>query len=193
MKSRAGQSNSGANLRDQRKRESRSRILSAAAGLFRKHGFAATGVDAVMNEAGLTAGTFYAHFESKDALLGACMEELFSQGTQGWQTLLQGLSGTPAEKRQKILERYLSTTHRDHPEAGCPLAGIAAELGRNARQTAEPTAQYVEKIVAQLGELGVARERALAEVAKVVGALLLSRLVPGRALSDEILKAARGR
>jgi TetR/AcrR family transcriptional repressor of nem operon len=43
----------------------------AAARAIRKHGI---GVADVMKEAGLTHGSFYAHFESRDALLAAAAD-----------------------------------------------------------------------------------------------------------------------
>ena len=47
----------------------RERILEAASRLFRQHGIAAVGLAKIMAEAGLTVGTFYTHFKSKEALL----------------------------------------------------------------------------------------------------------------------------
>ena len=52
-----------------RKEKTRDRILGAAGRVFRRQGYHASGVDTVMAEAGLTAGGFYAHFDSKQALL----------------------------------------------------------------------------------------------------------------------------
>ena len=52
-----------------RKEKTRAKILRAAGRVFRREGYHAAGVDKVMAEAGLTAGAFYAHFESKQALL----------------------------------------------------------------------------------------------------------------------------
>lgn len=46
----------------------RARIMAAAGEMFRKNGYDGTGIDALMAEAGLTRGAFYAHFMSKEAL-----------------------------------------------------------------------------------------------------------------------------
>lgn len=51
-----------------RKQHTRQRILSAAARLFAARGFAATTIDEVMSDCGLTRGGFYAHFRSKTQL-----------------------------------------------------------------------------------------------------------------------------
>ena len=55
-------------LSAEHKERTRARILAAAGRVFRRQGYAATAVDAVMAEAGLTPGGFYAHFPSKEAL-----------------------------------------------------------------------------------------------------------------------------
>ena len=57
------------NHKKQQKIESKERILNVASRLFKKNGYTATGIDQIMEEAGLTAGGFYAHFQSKTDLL----------------------------------------------------------------------------------------------------------------------------
>src|SRR5204862_1079169 len=57
-----------------KKEETRERILRAAARAIRKHGYEGVGVADVMKQAGLTHGGFYAHFESRDALLAAAAD-----------------------------------------------------------------------------------------------------------------------
>ena len=46
----------------------RGRIVESAAAAFRRDGFERTNIDALMRDAGLTRGAFYAHFPSKAAL-----------------------------------------------------------------------------------------------------------------------------
>src|SRR5256885_13817000 len=58
-----------------KKEETRERILRAGARAIRKHGYEGVGVADVMKEAGLTHGGFYAHFESRDALLAAAADQ----------------------------------------------------------------------------------------------------------------------
>ena len=48
--------------------QTRERILQAASRLFREQGIAAVGLAKIMADAGLTVGTFYTHFASKEAL-----------------------------------------------------------------------------------------------------------------------------
>ncbi len=52
----------------------RNRILEAADRLFYRHGYHATGLDAIIREAGITKGNFYYYFKSKEALAIAVLE-----------------------------------------------------------------------------------------------------------------------
>ena len=57
------------NLPPSRREASHERIVEAASRDLRKNGYAGVGVADVMAQAGLTHGGFYAHFDSRDALL----------------------------------------------------------------------------------------------------------------------------
>ncbi len=49
-------------------------MISAAYSLFYKNGFHATGVDAIMEKAGISKRTLYKYFASKEALIVASIE-----------------------------------------------------------------------------------------------------------------------
>ena len=59
---------------EERKAETRARLLSAAADLFAEQGIDAVSVDAVAEAAGRTSGAVYAHFGSKQGLLLALLD-----------------------------------------------------------------------------------------------------------------------
>jgi TetR/AcrR family transcriptional repressor of nem operon len=75
------------------KRQTRERILRVAGRLFRKQGYAATGVDAVMASAELTAAAFYSHFRSKEELLAATLDAMFRESRQDHPGRLNKLRG----------------------------------------------------------------------------------------------------
>jgi TetR/AcrR family transcriptional repressor of nem operon len=52
----------------QHKDRTRRKIIESAARLFSAQGFAATSIDDIMSDCGLTRGAFYAHFQSKGQL-----------------------------------------------------------------------------------------------------------------------------
>src|ERR1700761_3630260 len=96
--------------------ETRDRILAEASRLFRDKGIAAVGLAAVMKAAGLTVGTFYTHFASKEALVKeALRRSLVERAEELKETLRTG-------DLESALRMYLSPEHRDHPELGCPTA-----------------------------------------------------------------------
>jgi TetR/AcrR family transcriptional repressor of nem operon len=177
------------------KKQTRRRIVSAAARRFRERGYRAAGVDEVMKAAGLTPGGFYAHFPSKQALLA---ETLGLSLDQIRQTLLAGLDDLQgAEWMRAVVGRYLSRSHRDHPAEGCSLPALAAEIGREGRRPRRALQGYLQQLVAELAPRtppapGLDPEdRLLATLGLMVGTLLLSRAVDDEALSDRLLRAAR--
>ncbi len=60
---------------EERKADTRARLLDAAAALFGERGIDAVSVDAVADAAGRTSGAVYAHFGSKQGLLLALLDE----------------------------------------------------------------------------------------------------------------------
>lgn len=83
--------------------KSRRRIVHAAAALMAERGFAGTSIAAVSERSGLPSGSIYWHFESKEALLGAVVEE----GARRWFESLTGgnLPSAPADRAAALLER----------------------------------------------------------------------------------------
>lgn len=65
-----------ARTQDQRKAETRGRLLSAAATLFAREGYDAVSVDAIADAADRTSGSVYAHFGSKQGLLTALLDRV---------------------------------------------------------------------------------------------------------------------
>jgi len=94
--------------------ESRRRILDAASELMAERGFAGTSISAVSRRSGLPSGSIYWHFESKEALLGAVVEE----GVQRWVASLPGpesLPNDPAERLETVLDAAAASLEA-HPQ-----------------------------------------------------------------------------
>ncbi len=105
--------------------ESRRKIVDAAAALMAEHGFAGTSIAAVSKRSGLPSGSIYWHFESKEALLGAVVEE----GARRWFDSLQvsdNLSNDPAARAAALLEAA-ATSLEKQPEFLRLLLLIALE------------------------------------------------------------------
>lgn len=178
----------------EQKTETRGRILDAAARLFRENGYDGVGVDAIMSEVGLTAGGFYSHFPSKEALFCEAMATALAPGKTLRATASSQTAGT--DPLVALIKGYLSRAHRDSVGEGCPLPTLTTDVARKSDATRESYEQqfrrYVDEMESLLPEDSPhARELALAVVAQCVGGLMLSRAVKDQKLSDHILKSCR--
>jgi TetR/AcrR family transcriptional regulator, transcriptional repressor for nem operon len=173
-----------------RKAETRQRILDAAAALFRRHGIDGIGVDAIMHEAGLTHGGFYAHFASKEALVAEVAATELAHSAARWDAISRGPD--PAASLDRIAGTYLSAGHVAAVDRGCALPALGPELAR--RPTA--CAGLAEPIHTMLAALERCRpedgaQGAMTRLSCMVGAVLLARLSGDPKLSAGLLDAAR--
>ena len=105
--------------------ESRRKILDAAAALMAERGFAGTSISAISKRSGLPSGSIYWHFESKEVLLGAVVEE----GVQRWLDSLPGPGSLPADPAgavEAVLDAAAASLE-EHPQFLRLLILIALE------------------------------------------------------------------
>ena len=110
------------------KAASHDRILDIAAARFRRDGIDRLAVAEIMKEAGLTHGGFYRHFDSREQLVAEAAQRALSLGS-AWTMAAGKLGGERGYTA--LVDGYLSTWHRDHPESGCGVAGVAADAARD--------------------------------------------------------------
>lgn len=174
--------------------ENRERILETAATLFRERGFDGVGVADVMKAVGLTHGGFYGHFSSKDDLAAQALGRAFGNANQ-W--LDEAKAAEPEAPLQAIASRYLSPLHRDDPGHGCPVATLGCDIARLGDASRQAATKGARAAIASLSAVSPGeddaerRANALASYAMLIGALVLSRMVEDKALSEEVLVAAR--
>ena len=176
------------------KAKTRERVLTVAKQAIRRDGVANLGVAAVMKEAGLTHGGFYAHFPSRDALINAAVEALLQGAPARFLRVTEGLA--PAEALAVYIDRYLSTAHRDSATWSCPLPTLSADMSRlepSMRDAFARTADYLASLLApmlaSMGHTDALLARSV--VAELVGALALARAIGPTEQSDAILEASR--
>lgn len=182
------------NARAAAKEATHERIVSVAAKAIRRSGYAGTGVADLMKEAGLTHGAFYAHFDSREAMLAEAAAKACAESAAA---AAQAVSSLPADKALASMFRaYLSKEHAEGVEMGCPLAALGSETSRQAPQVRRVTTRHIKEMVDVLarqspdwGQPG-AHERALVTISTMVGALVLARAVDEPALSDSLREAA---
>jgi TetR/AcrR family transcriptional repressor of nem operon len=177
------------------KLETHARIVKKASVRLREKGAHGIGVADLMKEAGLTHGGFYAHFDSRDALVIEAFAYAMDRSTERWRKLAETI---PPEKRlAAIVDSYLTTVHRDDPGHGCAVPTLGAEIARESPKTRKAFAakleQMIEMLADQIPEVPrkTARKQAMAAVATMMGTLVLSRIAGSGEFSDEILGAGR--
>jgi len=172
--------------------EKHERILREASRLFRERGLSGVSVGLLMKAAGLTHGSFYNHFDSKQSLIAECIAHVCALAVKQ----LDAAEPTAAGKRGFVSE-YLSLAARDDPGRACLMPSLAPEIAR------EPIARpamtryvrsFIDKLVSHFPwpAAADARRDAIRMTASLVGALALARAVDDEALSEEILREVIG-
>jgi TetR/AcrR family transcriptional repressor of nem operon len=187
-----------ANAKAQKKQASRERILRSAAAQLRSMGIDGASVSSIMEAAGLTHGGFYAHFEDKLDLINAAFAYAMDSSREQW---LKNLDPADHEKvLETMIKRYLSRDHRDHPEHGCPLPALAADMALHREDTAETVEACIQRSIEVTGrhvrELEgappkEAEDLTIALFSLCVGGVLISRAVESPEFSNQILRACR--
>ena len=108
--------------------QNRELILAAAERLFREKGVDAVGLAELMKEAGFTQGGFYNHFASKEALVSQVIGKAMDEGRQQLGAAIAQSRKRGADPLIRQIRWYLSPTHRDDIDCGCPIAGFAGEI-----------------------------------------------------------------
>ena len=173
------------------KQATRQRILEAAGRRFKQDGIDGAGVAAVMSDAGLTNGAFYAHFASKEDLVANVLADQL-------RTQRHSFDAQPSDRAglEAIIRAYLSPQHRDQRAEGCPSAALLDEIARRPTATkqvfADELLDTADDIAARLDptDPAAARTDALALFGMMIGTLQLARALTDRDQSDQLL--ARG-
>lgn len=177
-------------------------ITETAARLYRERGLNGVSVAEVMNEAGLTHGGFYGHFESKEALANEACVHAFEQSATAWREKIAG-HRKKRKARKAIVDHYLAPSKRDNAGDTCPVVAFSGDIAHEDKHS-ELHQSYVTGLQALMDaylstvEPGATaqdetarRQAALVEYSLMVGAMTLARATGRTVLSDEILKSAR--
>ncbi|MFK4508147.1 TetR/AcrR family transcriptional regulator [Bradyrhizobium daqingense] len=177
------------------KQETHDRIVKKASVRLREKGAHGIGVADLMKEAGLTHGGFYAHFDSREALVIEAFAYAMDRSMDHWRKLTD--EATPEKRLALVAESYLSALHRDNPGHGCSIPALGAEIARESPKTRKAFAGKLDEMIEMMTDYipnlprKAARKQAIATLATMAGTMLLARIAGSSELSDEVLKAGR--
>lgn len=164
------------------KAQARRQLLKAGAALAKQQGFANTGMDALTAAAGVTTGAFYTQFTSKADFLQAMVEQELAQ-------VVANFAHKTPQELQAVLAAYLSMRHVHHPERGCPIPSLGAEISRADEATKQQFEHHTEQLIEIISQAVSDREQAWALLAQAVGAIVLARAVADPAKQQEIVQS----
>jgi AcrR family transcriptional regulator len=146
------------------------RLVATASELFYREGVRAVGIQRVIEEAGVAKASLYAHFDSKDELVAAYID----QRTSAWRARVETrLLGSALDARGKLLAMFdLQGELIRNPEfRGCPLQSLSAEIAapdHPAKRVLVEHRQWLRDLFTAL-----VTEAGLQPAAEVVGALVV--------------------
>ena len=176
------------------KAETRARIVQNASVRLRESGPDGVGIAELMKDSGLTHGGFYAHFKSRDALIGEALIFAMDGISRRWRKRAD--LAPVGKKFDAIVSGYLTPEHRDDVGGGCVLPALGAEIARANVKTRKAFTARLEDMISLIIEsrsakpTKAARMQAMGAICTMMGTLVLARATGGD-LSSDILKAGR--
>ena len=184
-----------------KREQTHARILDVAARALRRDGFAGVGVADVMKGAGLTHGGFYAHFDSREALLVEALEHADATSGPKLDHRAAALREGGATPVAALIAAYLSDEHLAARDSGvgCVVGALGSEMARQEGLLREVARGRIERLVgsvqAALEEDGrggdTVHGQALALTGAMVGALQIARTFGPGEQGSAMLTASR--
>ncbi|MBV8393095.1 MAG: TetR family transcriptional regulator C-terminal domain-containing protein [Alphaproteobacteria bacterium] len=159
----------------------RERLLAAGLETLHKRGFNATGVQDITDAARVPKGSFYNHFDSKDALGVEVVEAYAARLRDRLDQLVNG-TGAPLARLRKYFEALNELGTPNKFTQGCLLGNFATELSIQS-----PAVRLKLEGLFDHWSGGIAKVIAEAQKAGTV-----ARDLPARTLADYLLNAWEG-
>ena len=172
------------------KAANRERILEEAARQIRASGLDGVSIGGLMQRVKLTHGGFYGHFRSRSDLVAQALRRALGEGAARVSAAAKPEAG---RSFQRLVDRYLSKSHRDAREQGCAIAALAGDVVRADDAARAVMDEHVEQLFANVAETMQAKDpsQAMFAAAALVGGLVLSRTLVDPARGEAVLAAVR--
>src|SRR5712664_98644 len=159
----------------------RGRLLNAATHLFCKNGINATGIDAIIDEAGTAKTTLYKLFGSKTNLVHAVLESEGKQWREWFIGAIEAGGGDPQTKLARIFPA-LKSWFGEERFYGCPFINAVAEHDKDQKQFRTIALRHKKVVLAHIeklaGDMGAADPEMLAhQLALLIDGAIVAAMV----------------
>ena len=158
-----------------------SRLLNAATRLFCKNGINATGIDAIIEEAGTAKTTLYKLFGSKTNLVHAVLE---SEGRQWRQWFIGAIEAGGGDAQTKLTRIFpaLKRWFGEERFYGCPFINAVGEHDKDQKQFRTIAMKHKKVVLAHIeklaAEMGAAEPQTLAhQLALLIDGAIVAAMV----------------
>ncbi len=181
-----------------RREETRQRLMEAGVSVFAHHGYDRATVDEIVREAGFSKGAFYVHFESKEDLFWAMLEERLARQQQAFRQTLD--PSAPLFENVRTVLRGIFGLHVEDPLWSAMFMEFAAHAARDERVREKLAAMYTNWRTFAVGAVNGAREAGAVRqdidpefiasllIAIAEGTISQSRLAPEHVRLEEMVE-----
>ncbi len=111
------------------KENTKDRIIEHAAQIMREKGFNNTGIQEILQSAGVPKGSFYFYFKSKDELGLALIDYYAAFFCSLSESTLRCATGAPLQRLRNFFESRRLHWEQEDPKTGCPIGNLTQEMG----------------------------------------------------------------
>ncbi|KIF83155.1 TetR/AcrR family transcriptional regulator [Noviherbaspirillum autotrophicum] len=151
-------------------------LIAAGRELFSLHGYNATGIQQITDLAGVPKGSFYNHFDSKEAFAAAIIDQYAEQLQQTWELMMSAAPPQPLAAISHAFEQMIAHHERATCWKGCLIGNFAAEMAESSDLCRRRLAAAMEGWRANLANLMRAAQAA-GEVRSDMDAAALAALM----------------
>jgi len=165
-----------------KKKDTRGEIIRIGTEMIARHGYNATGIDAILKEAGVPKGSFYHYFKSKEEFGLAVIDHFAERFEQRLELFLNNEEVAPLGRIRDFLESGLTRVTQNQCTKGCLIGNLGQEL-----------ADLNERFRARLDDIfGMWRERFAACLAEAQKRVELSGAIDPAITAGFILSGWEG-
>lgn len=129
-------------------------LVETAVKLFGREGFHATGIDRILQEAGVARMTLYKHFRSKNELILAALRRRDEQFRTWFKSTIEKTGGTPAERLlasfDALEEWFAGRAFAGVPFSGCSFINASAEFSESGHPVHQLAAEHKRLVLEYL-------------------------------------------